>query len=496
MKTKFSLVLLFSIIAFYVNAQNIGINTPNPTNTLSVNGTVDIAQKLGVGTATPAGELHVKSLPTSLSTLDQQNTELTATIGATAGWQSFTAAMAGFLTKIELKVISQSTSGDPGTIKIYDGEGTGGSLLSTINVTFMNTYAFQSFNIPNFVNVAVGNKYTIAFSCPSVYTSVETSANNLYSGGMSNFSAYDLLFKTYVANSLVDAFVVSDAKVGIGTSTPLAKLDVSGNIKITDGTEAEGKVLTSDANGLANWATPTGGLSAGTAIGNTPYWNGTTWITNSSNIYNNGGNVGIGTNSPADKLHIKTGNLVVDDGYQRFFVAGIPKWDLAGENNAYYISRSGIDYPFYISMASGNVGIGTTAPSAKLSVNGTANNSTGSWGVFSDARIKTVNSDFTDGLNVISKIHPVIFNYNTNAPFMAEGEQIGIVAQELEKIAPYMVSQKEYLKIKDLREVNNQAYVFLLINAVKELSSQNVQLKAELELIKTKLDLNIQANNR
>lgn len=187
---------------------------------------------------------------------------------------------------------------------------------------------------------------------------------------------------------------------------------------------------------------------------------------------------------------------MVDDGYQRFFVAGIPKWDLAGENNAYYISRSGIDYPFYISMASGNVGIGTTAPSAKLSVNGTANNSTGSWGVFSDARIKTVNSDFTDGLNVISKIHPVIFNYNTNAPFMAEGEQIGIVAQELEKIAPYMVSQKEYLKIKDLREVNNQAYVFLLINAVKELSSQNVQLKAELELIKTKLDLNIQANNR
>ena len=46
------------------------------------------------------------------------------------------------------------------------------------------------------------------------------------------------------------------------------------------------------------------------------------------------------------------------------------------------------------------------------------------------------------------------------------------VAQELEKIAPYMVSQKEFEDIKDLREVNNQAYVFLLINAVKELSAQ------------------------
>ena len=37
----------------------------------------------------------------------------------------------------------------------------------------------------------------------------------------------------------------------------------------------------------------------GSAAGNTPYWNGTSWVTNSSNIYNNGSNVGIGTSSPA-----------------------------------------------------------------------------------------------------------------------------------------------------------------------------------------------------
>jgi microcystin-dependent protein len=43
--------------------------------------------------------------------------------------------------------------------------------------------------------------------------------------------------------------------VGIGTMSPLAKLDVTGNIKITDGTQGAGKVLTSDANGLASWQT-------------------------------------------------------------------------------------------------------------------------------------------------------------------------------------------------------------------------------------------------
>jgi hypothetical protein len=46
--------------------------------------------------------------------------------------------------------------------------------------------------------------------------------------------------------------------VGIGTTTPAAKLDVAGTLKITDGTEGAGKVLTSDATGLATWQTNTG----------------------------------------------------------------------------------------------------------------------------------------------------------------------------------------------------------------------------------------------
>ncbi len=44
--------------------------------------------------------------------------------------------------------------------------------------------------------------------------------------------------------------------MGIGTSTPAAKLDVIGSIKITDGTEGADKILTSGNNGLATWATP------------------------------------------------------------------------------------------------------------------------------------------------------------------------------------------------------------------------------------------------
>jgi hypothetical protein len=54
---------------------------------------------------------------------------------------------------------------------------------------------------------------------------------------------------------------------------------------------------------------PAGLLTSGSTAGNTPYWNGSSWVTNSSNIFNNGGNVGLGTTTPSEKLEV-SGNLI------------------------------------------------------------------------------------------------------------------------------------------------------------------------------------------
>jgi len=54
--------------------------------------------------------------------------------------------------------------------------------------------------------------------------------------------------------------------VGIGTTAPASALDVSGQIKIQGGTPGLGKVLTSDANGLASWSTPAASFSAMTFL--------------------------------------------------------------------------------------------------------------------------------------------------------------------------------------------------------------------------------------
>lgn len=90
-----------------------------------------------------------------------------------------------------------------------------------------------------------------------------------------------------------------NGNVGIGTATPSANLEVAGQIKITGGTPGLNKVLTSDAAGLASWATPSGSFSTLNTI---PKGDGTTLV--ASNIFDDGTNVGIGTTSPGTKLDV------------------------------------------------------------------------------------------------------------------------------------------------------------------------------------------------
>ena len=58
----------------------------------------------------------------------------------------------------------------------------------------------------------------------------------------------------------------TSGNIGIGTSTPATKLDVIGAVKITDGSQGSGKVLTSDANGIAQWRDPEQSLPLGSVM--------------------------------------------------------------------------------------------------------------------------------------------------------------------------------------------------------------------------------------
>lgn len=54
-----------------------------------------------------------------------------------------------------------------------------------------------------------------------------------------------------------DVIVTPDGKMGIGTITPQARLDLKGSLRIADGNESEGYVFTDqDAAGKGKWMTP------------------------------------------------------------------------------------------------------------------------------------------------------------------------------------------------------------------------------------------------
>jgi hypothetical protein len=167
---------------------------------------------------------------------------------------------------------------------------------------------------------------------------------------------------------------------GIGTQNPSAKLEINGQVKVTGGSPGTGKVLTSDAAGLASWQTPE--LSP--------------WLKNASNLYYNSGNVGVGLTNPAGMLEIY-GNSVDTyptlflseaNGYARIafrtMLASSKHWVLAGHTNLtdgvsqwhlnYFDGSAGKNifsvYGDSRIAFDGNVGIGTQSPSAKLEVAG------------------------------------------------------------------------------------------------------------------------------
>ncbi len=68
-------------------------------------------------------------------------------------------------------------------------------------------------------------------------------------------------------NSLDDFIITSEGRVGIGTVSPTASLDVVGDLRIADGTENDRYVMTSDANGIGSWKRQT---YTSRVVGNVP----------------------------------------------------------------------------------------------------------------------------------------------------------------------------------------------------------------------------------
>ena len=265
-----------------------------------------------------------------------------------------------------------NTTGDNNTLVGYQsGYGlTSGSsnMLIGYNVDAPSVTGSQQLNIGNLLygtgiyngSVVSGN----AFAGGKLGVGTTTPFAKLSIGGDSN-GAYPLFaVSTSTASATTTAFVIdSNGRVGIGTTTPYAQLSVAG--------------LTASGYYNADSATATSTFSGGFTAGNNAALVVNKAATANSLYINPSGNVGIGTAGPTAKLHVVgdinmiNGDMIITNG--RGIGWGAATERITGSQSANSLSLFTNNVNRLHINIDGNVGIGTTSPAAKLSVNAASN---------------------------------------------------------------------------------------------------------------------------
>ena len=238
----------------------------------------------------------------------------------------------------------------------------------------------------------------------------------------------------------------SAESLGIGTTSPIGKLDVS------DGTNPL-SIDSSTYNEIQSYNRPL-------------------------LLNRQGNNVGIGTSSPSEKLDV-SGNVRLVGSYPYLQILRTSDFyygKVSADGFAAFTNTNG-SAPVIFKTAStermridssGNVGIGTTGPTEKLHVSGNIL-ATGDVTAFSDERLKTEIETISEAVDKVKQLRGVTFQKDGR-------DSLGVIAQEVQKVLPEVVHESgDYLSV---------AYgniVGLLIEAVKEQQVQIDELKARTE---------------
>ncbi|MBL4755342.1 MAG: tail fiber domain-containing protein [Flavobacteriales bacterium] len=504
-----------------INDGNVGIGTTAPTAKLDVNGTVRLRN------------------------------------GATANYV------------LTSDVLGNATWQDPNTLVSGDNLG---NHTATQNLDIAN---FEVDNI-SYADIRAANGYGIRFWSDNQYAINMGNLAEYQYGAVTGFS-----IKNNMSNTVTRGWTW-----GVDALAPVASINTEGKLSLANFIQIDGNTVIDDAAGWhrsygnTGWQNPTygGGIYMTDAtwirtFGNKSFYHNTgTMRTDGTfqvggtgatlNVINGGtfayrtdvlfantaGRVGIGTTAPAEKLHVKDGNMrITQDGFATFqsysysnastgghFIgygangtAAAPSHPTVSHTLATFQGRNAISpitsggmtiitaenhsataMGTYIIFGTtpngatstlermritnaGNVGIGISSPSGQLqlSLDQGLKPATGTWTIVSDERLKNIEGSYTKGLEEILQLQPITYQYkNVGERKFAEEvlntQNVGFSAQEIQKVFPEAVGTDA----DGYLNFNMHAVLVAYVNAIQELADQNALLEKSVVGLKLEND--------
>jgi hypothetical protein len=429
----------------------------NNTNAISI----DTSQNVGIGTDSTGGEA-LRIYRSSGATAAIYSNTSNATIGLT-GYNSTTPVTAalevsstavsiGAVTNHPLRLLTNSTEAMRINTSQNVGIGTAtvGARLHVHSGASDEVTRFESTGNPYISLYDSGTRTGYLYSNTSTLELVSEATKDLMLQG-----AGAVIIKSNGNNERIR--VLSGGKVGFGTNNPSEIIE-------SYGTDAGIIVHYSGQSRGGLWAFSSTRVALATTTSGDDLVFGYTGSPGSSAAFvermrvdNSTGYVGIGTNGPVYYLDVR-GGFQTQAMYPRL-------------NNTYNIGYS-------------LVGIATAAYSNVYSY---------AYPSLSDYRLKEEIREISGSLPKIANLRPVVYRYNDILENIENlGDRVGFIAHELQEQFPNLVrGEKDAINeangIPKMQEIYQDDLLPYMVDAIKELKSQNDSLKSEIQSLKDQI---------
>ncbi len=410
---------------------------------------------------------------------------------------------ANFGTSVDLQIYhdgSNSYISDEGTGNLFIQASNSLNLRSTSGEWYMDGIANGAVNlyydnVKKFETTSTGASITGTLTANTGHVNIDSGYSFQWGDTHERIEQSDGKIEFFANNT--QQMTLSGDSLGIGTDSPSASLDIKGDGADFFLQSADYKIARIQPRGTG----------ANLDKGLFSLFDGSTEdirIDTEGNSWFNGGNIGIGTGTPVEKLDISAGNIRLDDNQRITWStndSNIGRVRITGNESSDFLAfatdnseRMRINSSGYIYIDTGGaepsasqVGVRITGTQGQAFWNSANSGTTGynhfnfyngngavgsivtngsatAFNTSSDYRLKEDLKDF-DGLDKVSKIPVYDFKWKVD-----DSRSYGVLAHELEEVIPNAVSGEK--DADEMQGVDYSKVVPLLIKSIQELEAR------------------------